>query len=40
VPDERRQWMLHALAEIGASAIQFEAAGQDRPLFHVFARNA
>jgi 2-polyprenyl-3-methyl-5-hydroxy-6-metoxy-1,4-benzoquinol methylase len=24
VPDERRQWMLHALAEIGANAIQFE----------------
>ena len=40
VPDERRQWMLHALAEIGASAIQFEEAEQDRPLFHVFARNA
>jgi hypothetical protein len=40
VPDGRRQWMLHALAEIGASAIQFEEAGQDRPLFHVFARNA
>ena len=39
VPDERRQWMLHALAEVGASAIQFEEAGQDRPLFHVFARN-
>lgn len=39
VPDERRQWMLRALAEIGASAIQFEEAGQDRPLCHVFARN-
>jgi hypothetical protein len=39
VPDERRQWMLHALAEVGALAIQFEEAGQDRPLFHVFARN-
>ena len=24
VPDERRQWMLHALAEIGANAIQIE----------------
>lgn len=24
LPDERRQWMMHALAEIGASAIQFE----------------
>ena len=26
VPDERRAWMLHALAEIGAHAIQFETA--------------
>ena len=26
VPDERRRWMLHALAEIGATAIQIEAA--------------
>ena len=26
VPDERRQWMLHALAEIGANAIQMEDA--------------
>jgi hypothetical protein len=26
VPDERRQWMLHALAEIGANAIQIEDA--------------
>jgi len=40
VPDERRQWMLHALAEVGASAIQFEQAGRDQPLFHVFARSA
>ncbi len=24
VPDDRRQWMLHALAEIGANAIQME----------------
>jgi hypothetical protein len=24
VPDERRKWMLHALTEIGAGAIQFE----------------
>jgi len=24
VPDERRQWMLHALAEVGANAIQME----------------
>ena len=42
VPDERRQWMLHALAEIGANAIQMEAASSrvsnsaDR--FNVFAR--
>lgn len=26
VPDSRRHWMMHALAEIGASAIQFEDA--------------
>lgn len=26
VPEERRQWMMHALTEIGASAIQFEDA--------------
>ena len=26
VPDERREWMLHALAEIGANAIQFETS--------------
>jgi hypothetical protein len=24
VPDERRHWMLHALAEVGANAIQME----------------
>jgi trans-aconitate methyltransferase len=42
VPDERRQWMLHALAEIGANAIQIEDAthqqnaGANR--FNVFAR--
>ena len=42
VPDERRQWMLHALAEIGANAIQMENASRgvsntaDR--FNVFAR--
>ncbi|MEO7157196.1 MAG: hypothetical protein ABI039_06530 [Vicinamibacterales bacterium] len=39
VPDQSRQWMLHALAEVGASAIQFEPAGQDRPLFHAFVRS-
>ena len=49
VPDERRQWMLHALAEIGANAIQIEdAVGERRPEpveggresngFNVFAR--
>lgn len=43
VPDQRRKWMLHALAEIGAQAIHFEAATSDgRPAsgetFHVFAR--
>jgi len=35
VPDERRQWMLHALTEVGANAIQFEEA---RGGFNVFAR--
>ena len=35
VPDERRQWMLHALTEIGAKFIQFEEA---REGFNVFAR--
>ena len=43
VPDERRQWMLHALAEIGANAIQIEDASHgDAPsasnAFNVFAR--
>ena len=43
VPDERRQWMLHALAEIGAKAIQMEEpkiASQDNAsdTFNVFAR--
>ena len=36
VPEERRQWMLHALAEIGANAIQMEQPkfgdAQDRRL--------
>jgi SAM-dependent methyltransferase len=36
VPDERRQWMLHALAEIGANAIQIEDVKAER--FNVFAR--
>ena len=40
VPDERRRWMLHALAEIGANAIQIEDARDDsaRAMFNVFAR--
>jgi hypothetical protein len=42
VPDERRTWMLHALAEIGANAIQIEAAKSDetatRDRFNAFAR--
>ena len=36
VPDERRPWMLHALTEIGARAIQFEDATPGA--FNVFAR--
>ena len=39
LPDQHRQWALHALAEAGASAIQFEQAGGERALVHVFARN-
>ena len=42
VPDERRQWMLHALAEIGASAIQIEdvtnADTRSQNRFNAFAR--
>ena len=46
VPDERRHWLLHALAEIGANAIQFEDVGVDQGLsdrseskgFNAFAR--
>jgi hypothetical protein len=42
VPSERQQWMLHALAEIGANAIQMEDATTDnaspRDRFNVFAR--
>ena len=42
VPDERRQWMLHALAEIGANAIHIEDAthhqNADADTFNVFAR--
>lgn len=43
VPDERRNWMLHALAEIGAKAIQMEEpkiVGPDnaRETFNIFAR--
>ena len=42
VPDERRQWILHALAEIGANAIQIEdassAVSNTADRFNVFAR--
>ncbi len=42
VPDERRQWMLHALAEIGASVIQIEdvtnADTRSQNRFNAFAR--
>ncbi len=40
VPDERRTWMLHALAEIGANAIQIEEPkfGAKANVFNVFAR--
>lgn len=43
VPDARRQWMLHALAEIGARAVQIEEAepaahDNARERFNLFAR--
>ena len=42
LPDDRRQWIVHALAEIGAQAIQIENAtiGDTRSQdgFHAFAR--
>jgi len=43
VPDDRRKWMLHALAEVGANAIQMEQPTftpneNARETFHVFAR--
>ena len=38
VPDERRAWMLHALAEIGAHAIQFETTPHASKVVNVFAR--
>jgi trans-aconitate methyltransferase len=39
VPDERRSWMVRALAEVGANAIQIEAVRDaDAERFHVFAR--
>jgi trans-aconitate methyltransferase len=37
VPNDRQQWMLHALAEIGANAIQFEADAANETV-NVFAR--
>jgi len=42
LPDERRQWIVHALAEIGAQAIQIETATSNdtrsQDGFHAFAR--
>ena len=40
VPDSHRQWMLHALAEVGANAIQMEEPkfGAGANVFNVFAR--
>jgi len=38
VPDTRREWMMHALAEVGASAIQFETSRAATESFNVFAR--
>ena len=40
VPEERRKWMLHALAEIGANAIQMEQPkfASQEGVFNVFAR--
>ena len=44
VPDQRRHWMLHALTEIGANAIQIESASIDgvgpSDRFNAFARSA
>ena len=40
VPEARRKWMLHALAEIGANAIQMEQPkfASQKDVFNVFAR--
>lgn len=38
VPDARREWMLRALAEIGATAVQFETASGGDARCNVFAR--
>lgn len=38
VPDERQTWMLHALTEVGASAIQFETNASGTATINVFAR--
>lgn len=39
VPESRREFIMHALAEVGASAIQFEtSAPADTETFDVFAR--
>ena len=38
VPDQRREWMLHALTEIGAKAIEFDVSNAAAGRFNVFAR--
>jgi hypothetical protein len=38
VPDQRREWMLHALMEIGAKAIEFDVSNAVTGRFNVFAR--
>ena len=38
VPDQRQTWMLHALTEIGANAIQFETSKSASNAINVFAR--
>ena len=45
VPDQQKTWMLHALAEVGANAIQFEDVSRGpgdntTERFNVFARSA
>lgn len=38
VPDERQTWLLHALTEVGANAIQFETNTHRANAINVFAR--